>query len=573
MTVIVLLGMNACSDSFLSVDPLGTLSDQTLASAAGAEGLLIGTYSLLDKVGGSGSGNGISSSNWVFGSIAGGDAHKGSTLGDLPDIVSVETFAVNPAVGLFNSEWRVLYDAIQRSNEVLRILALADDMTEAEKTAIAAEARFLRGHFHFEAKKKWNNVPYLDESISYNNGNLNVPNTEDIWPKIEADFSFAADNLPEIQPEIGRANSWAAKAYLAKAYLYQHKFAEAKPLFDDIIANGTNPLGVKYDLVNFHDNFNAATSNNAETVFAVQFSVNDGSNGQNGNRGDRLNGPYNWGPPGGSGFFQPSQSLVNSYRVDANGLPYLDSFNEVDVKNDQGLASTAPFIPDETALDPRLDWTVGRRGIPYLDWGLHPGQAAVREQSSGGPYAPIKTVYYKSQQGVNSDATALYGIYTTISYKIIRFADVLLMAAETEVELGDLARATALVNRVRSRASDPATWVHTYISNSTPELGFTDVPAANYKIGLYPLFTDADYARKAVRFERKLELAMEGHRFFDLVRYGTASEELAAYFEKEKKVHTYLGSAAFEKGKHEYYPIPQTQIDLSLGTLTQNPNY
>ncbi|SEL54844.1 Starch-binding associating with outer membrane [Parapedobacter koreensis] len=574
MSVVTLVGANSCSDNFLKVDPLGTLSDQTLANAAGAEGLLIGAYSLLDKVGGAGSGNGISSSNWVFGSIAGGDAHKGSTLGDVPDIVSVETFASNAAVGLFNSEWRVLYDAIQRSNEVLRILELVNDMTPEEKAQKAAEARFLRGHFHFEAKKKWNNVPYLDESINYNNGNLNVPNTEDIWPKIEADFAFAAENLPATQSAIGRANSWAAKAYLAKTYLYQHKYPEAKPLFDDIIANGTNPLGVKYDLVNFHDNFNAERSNNAETVFAVQFSVNDGSNGQNGNRGDRLNGPYNWGPAGGSGFFQPSQSLVNSFRVDEKGLPYLDDFNAVDVKNDQGIPSTTPFTPDETALDPRLDWTVGRRGVPYLDWGIHPGQAAVREQSTGGPYATIKTVYYKGQEGVYSDATALYGIYTTISYKVIRFADVLLMAAEVEVELGNLQRATDLVNQVRGRMSDPATWVHGYIDNNTPGLGFSDVPAANYKIGLYPTaFPNPEYARKAVRFERKLELAMEGHRFFDLVRYGTVADELTAYWQKEKAVHTYLGSAVFQTGKHEYYPIPQAQIDLSLGTLTPNPNY
>src|SRR5690606_8784118 len=323
----------------------------------------------------------------------------------------------------------------------------------------------------------------------------------------------------------------------------------------------------KYDLINYHYNFNAEYTANAETVFAIKFSVNDGSDGRNGNRGDRLNGPYNWGPSGGSGFYQPSQSLVNSYRVDANGLPFLDNFNDVDVKNDQRLSSTTPFTPDNSPLDPRLDWTVGRRGLPYHDWGIHPGQLAIREQSSGGPYATKKTIYYKSQEGVFSDATALYGIYTTISYNVIRFADVLLMAAEAEVELNNLAEATRLVNLVRQRAARPEGWLNRYVDDSMPALGFSNTPAASYKVGLYPVFNNQDYARKAVRFERKLELAMEGHRFFDLVRYGTVAEELTAFWNKEKAVHTYYGSSKFVKGSNEYFPIPQTQIDLSLGTL------
>lgn len=567
------LHFTSCKKDFLEVPPLASLSEETLATASGVNGLLIGAYSVLDNVGGAGQGNGISSSNWVFGSVAADDAHKGSTLGDIPDIVAIETYTSNAANALFNSKWRILYDGIQRSNDVLRVIEKVTNLSEQERKTIIAEARFLRGHYHFEAKKMWNNVPYLNQDVTYNNQNLNVPNDIDIWPKIEEDFAFASENLPDIQSAPGRANSWAAKAYLAKVYMFQQKFSDARSLYTDIIQNGVTAKGEKYALVNFSDNFNAEFNNGPESVFAVQFSVNDNSDGRNGNRGDRLNGPYNWGPNGGSGFFQPSQSLVNSFRVDENGLPYLDTWNEIDVKNDQGLSSNEPFTPDDTTLDPRLDWTVGRRGIPYLDWGIHPGQDAVREQASAGPYAPLKTIYRKKQEGVLSDGSAQFGIYTAINYMIIRYADVLLMAAEAEAQLGNLNAAMTLVNKIRERSANPSGWVHTYIDPANPEKGFTQTPAANYKIGLYSAFPNKEYALKAIYFERKLELAMEGHRFFDLTRTGEASEVLNKYIEKEKTRRSYYNGAVFTKGKNEYFPIPQSQIDLSGGTLKQNPNY
>lgn len=571
--LLVVLFLGSCKKDFLEVPPLGSLNEKNLANSEGVDRLLTGAYSLLDGVGGAGSGNGISSSNWVFGSIASDEAYKGSTLGDLPDIMPIETYSATPSNSLFNSKWRVLYDAIQRCNDVLRIMALAEDMTAAQKSAVAAEVRFLRGHYHFEAKKMWNQVPYVDETITYAANNLNVPNNKDIWPEIEADFKYAVENLPATQPLPGRANSWAAKAYLSKVYVFQGKFVGAKSLLTEVINSGVTSKGQKYGLIRFPDNFNAAHKNSAESIFAVQFSVNDNADGRNGNRGDRLNGPYNWGPLGGSGFFQPSQSLVNSFRVDENGLPFLDTFNELDVKNDQGLTSIQPFTPDHMPLDPRLDWTVGRRGIPYLDWGNHPGQSAVREQATGGPYAPIKTVYYKSQQGVLSDASAQYGVHTANNYAIIRFSDVLLMAAEAEAQTGDLGRATELVNQVRQRASDPGSWVHKYIDPNAPEKGFSQEPAANYKIGLYPVFGDLAFALKAIRFERKLELAMEGHRFFDLVRSKTAGTELSKYIAKEKTLRAHYSTVTFTEGKNEYFPIPQAQIDLSRAVLQQNPGY
>ena len=563
----------ACKEEFLERAPLGSLDQATLSTPAGVRGVLIGAYSLLNGYGAAGNGFSTAASHWVFGGVVSDDAYKGSDPGDQADIVSIETYSANAANPYFNSYWTFLYAAIQRSNDVLRVMADVKELSDVDKKVISAETRFLRAHYHFLAKRMFNMVPYVDETITYAAGNVKVPNDKDIWPMIEADLKFAVANLPATQPAVGRANSWAAKAYLAKVLMYQKKFGEAKPIFDDVIANGLTASGKKYDLVNFASNFNPETKNSAETVFAVQTSVNDNSNGNKGNWGDVLNFPYNGGPGGCCGFYQPSQSLVNSYRVDENGLPFLDTFNSTSVKSDQGLKSSDPFTPETATLDPRLDLTVGRRGIPYLDWGAHPGNNWVRDQSFGGPYAPLKNVYAKRQQASLTDKSFWSTGIVANNYNIIRFADVLLMSAEAEVEVGSLDKAKDLVNRVRSRAAMPSGWVTKYVDPNSPEKGFTTTPAANYKIGLYPSFTSKDMARKAVRFERKLELAMEGHRFFDLVRYGTAAEELNAYVAVEKSRRSYLNGATFTKGKNEYFPVPREQIDLSNGTLKQIPGY
>lgn len=398
------------------------------------------------------------------------------------------------------------------------------------------------------------------------NPKVNVPNDQDVWPKIEADLQFAYDNLPVTQAAVGRANKWSAGAMLGKCLLFQKKYPEAKVVLEQVYLNGTNPLGIKYGLLDrYQDNFNAATKNNKESVFAVQSSINDGAGGANGNYGDVLNAPYG-GPFDCCGFFQPSQDLVNSYKVDANtGLPDFDNYNKNPVTSDEGVAADAPFTPYQGTLDSRLEWTVGRRGIPYLDYGPHQGIAWQRDQAYSGPYNTKKNVYYKEQKGKLTDASFWASTVTAINYNVIRFADVILWLAECEVEAGDLNKARAYVNEIRARAAKPESLVY---SDSTT------TPAANYKVSLYTTaWADQIEARKAVHFERKLELAMEGHRFFDLVRWGEAEQTLNKYLEYENTLRLYLKGSHFTPNKNEYFPIPQRQIDLSNQVLKQNPNY
>ena len=575
----------ACKKSFLAVPLQGALTPDLVANRIAVNGLLIGAYSLLDGEGSNaGTNNGpwaTSSSNWVYGSVAGGDAHKGSDAGDQNLITSIETWNCSPSNGYINQLWQQRYDGVQRANEVLRVMRLAKDMSPADTLEVSSEARFLRAHYHFELRKNFGMVQWVDESQTYVKANFNTPNLE-ILPMIAADFAYAYANLPETQSSVGRCNKWAAASYLGKVYMFQKKFTEAKALFTTIIENGKTSGGAKYQLTkHFADNFNPSTKNSSESVFAVQMNVNDGTGGANANQGDALNFPYGGGAQTGCcGFFQPSYSFANSFKVDVNGLPLLDgSYNKIDLKNDLGLKSSDPFRPDSTiALDPRLDWTVGRRGIPFLDWGIMAGANWIRLQSFAGPYEGMKHMFYKSQVGVFTDASGWTNGFTANNYNLLRFADVLLLAAEAEVEVGSLETARTYVNMVRSRAADTTGFVYQYKNGVDASKGYSNIPAANYKVGLYLTFPSPDYARTAIRFERKIELGMEGHRFYDITRWGIGGTELNAYAAHElASGYASMNTAKYTTNMSEVLPIPQAQIDLGQvagkSILTQNPGY
>lgn len=540
-----------------------------MANPQGVDLLLTGAYSLLDGWRNNIGGNqfAVGGDNWWFDVIS-DDAHKGSTDGDQIELLQIETNDWQTSNDYFRGKFRALYAGVNRANAVLSVIAGIDQSTllPADVAAITsqeAEARFLRGHFYFELTKIWGNVSIVSVE-NYAALEFNQPNNGPAWEQIEADFQFAIENLPATradQSDPGRPTQIVARAYLGKAHLYQSDWAQALTELTAVINSGEYSLNAEY-----LDNFNAAGENGPESIFAIQFAADAGQS-FNGNRGGTLNFPG--GGPFGSccGFYQPTIDLANAFRVDADGLPLFDAYNDDDFLNDYNISSEEAFTPDTTTpVDPRLDYTVGRRGIDYNGFGEHVGKDWIRANFSdiSGPYLPKKNVYQASEIGT-SQGTGNWGQqHSGLNYNIIRYADVLLMAAEAAVETGDLATALNYVNQVRDRAAN--TSVVQAIDGSGP--------AANYQVGTYTSFPDASFARDAVRFERRVELGMEGHRLFDLRRWGVTTTVLPEYYANETRTITNFGPKVNAyQSQFDLLPIPLTSIDLSNGILQQNPGY
>ncbi|KAA2218656.1 MULTISPECIES: RagB/SusD family nutrient uptake outer membrane protein [Maribacter] len=564
-----------CSDDYLNREPEGRFSEGDVATPEGVEGLLIATYTMVPGGGLTGQTWHNDIHNWVF-NIASDDALKGTDAGDQPEQSFIEAYDFQAFNVHIRDKWRGLYKGVAGANNVINTLALVEEgITDERRAQIVAEARFLRGLFHFEARKMWRMPVYISEENFVLNDleSTKIPNDREIWPLIEADFEAAAAVLPDTQGDVGRPTSWAAKAFLAKAKMYQGwddngvantaKLGEAKIILDDIIDNGPFQLVDK-----FEDNFLVATRNNAESIFEVQYAINSAT-GDAANRGIGLAHPYT-DPWGCCGFYQVSQNLVNAYQTE-NGLPLLETFDDTDVSPDTNADGSSVVT---TTLDPRVDHTVGRPGILYKGFKIYQTDF-VRDLSYAGPWFSMKHVAEPEAFGQGG-----WQNLSANNYRIMRLSMIYLWLAEAEVELGNLERARELVNAIRSRAANPEGFVPNAIqgverNDFTIEEG---TPAANYDIATYDdPWTDQDLARQAVRFETRLEFAMEGHRFFDLQRWGVSAEVLNAYIASESQHRAYLQGRSFTAGKHEFFPIPLEAIDRSAldgqPTLTQDPAY
>ena len=574
MILAVIVVFSACKKDFLDSKPKAKLSDELLNTPEGIEGLCIAAYAALAGPDGQGV-HDRPTTNWIYGDVRAETAYKGGGgVGDLGEFNAFETFTgVFPTFGVLDGKWFDLYRSVQRANSAIKRLNAVTEDAVPLKNVRLGEMRFLRAHYYFELSRLFNRIPYFDENVETVDY-VKISNTEftrdQILEKIANEFAAAADLLPVSQPEAGRATKYAAKAYQAKVTLYRaykqnddNLFAStdaallnnALTLCNEVINNGGYSL-----LDDFQKLSQAEYDNSKESVFAVQYSIGDGTTNGRINWSNLLNAPR--GPAyGGDGFFQPSQNLVNSYKTDANGIPMPDTYNSSDIMTvADGLANN---------VDPRLDFTVGRIGVRWKNYTASAYAANwAREPATYGSYHNKKALVSPESpfmvKGFPWGGSAL-------NWTIIRYADVLLWKAEALIELNRQDEAYPLINQVRTRAKNSK-----YVL-AFPNVNATDY-AAKYTIDTYQPGINCswtnDYARKALRFERKLELALEGERFFDLVRWGIADQVLnTEYFPKEKVLRTYLMNAKFVKGRDEYFPIPQSQINFSGGLYKQNPNY
>ena len=574
------LTLYGCKD-FLNSNaaPQGTLDEGTLRTLAGVEGTLIATYRQLDCTTSSGAW-GCAVSNWAFGSATSDDAYKGSEATDQPPVDQLEEFhwSTPDAQGYINDKWRAMYEGVVRANSTLRLLeqvqAASPGTIPAEDAAgIKGEALFLRAHYHFEAWRMWGNIPYYRETDE------DFRKANETKAQVATDLIKDLDDAIALLPttprhgEVGRATKWTAKAYKGRVQMYAGNFAGALTTLREIQASGPYALETSYDKVwtGFKDQ-----ENGKETIFAYQASVNDGQpDGQNSNFGERLNFPHSGSPFGCCGFHQPSQNLVNFFRVNAAGLPLALTDANWNANNNN-FTSADNTVP----VDPRLDWTVGRDGVPFKDWGPH-DQGWIRSPAYGGNYSPKKNVHEKAS-GAQSTVGWTNTQLNSVNIHIFRYADLLLMLAEAEAEAGSPENARAIVNQIRARAAVKVQGPGTDRTTMAVPINDPSITWATYRVGQYTTPWDQATARTAVRYERRLELAMEGQRFFDLRRWGIADQVLNAYLNgvgggAEKTRRAQLASAETFVQKHYLYPIPDLQIQLSTvggtSTLQQNPGW
>lgn len=559
----LLLSLVGC-DSFLDESPKGSADSDDLNDAQNIEKMVIAAYSSL------GNDNYQEGMNalWPYGDLRSGDAYKGGAgPGDVGDFNTFETFVyMRDDVNYLDLKWYSEYIAIARANDALaRIMATSDEAYPKKKIR-EAEMRFLRAHYYFELKILFKQMPWVDENDKQEDY-ITISNVEytdrQLWEMIIAEFRYAAETLPDTNDDLARANKGMAKAYLAKALLYaayeqdeKHNVVNIDHAKLEEVVRLCSELSSRYSLApDFANNFLCETENGPESIFAVQFSHNDGTLRGRLDWGAMLNYPMN--PEYGCcGFHQPTQNLVNAFQTDEKGLPLFDTFNTHSLETADDVL--------QTPVDPRLMHTVAIPGAPYkYDPEFIFDTSWTRQASTYGNFMSMKETVLPD---CPCFAFAAPFMSSSKNRDIIRYDDVLLWQAEALIELGRQEEALPLINQIRSRAA----------ASTAKLIDVQGDPTGRFQIAAYqpgvncPAWTQ-DFARKALRFERRLEFAEEGYRFFDLVRWGIAAETVNEYLAVEKtRRSSYLSEAKFTKNRDEYFPIPKNQINFSKKLYQQN---
>ncbi len=600
------LSLASCGDSFLELDPAGSVSEGTLTTAEGVDYVLTGAYASMYNMTQAQWMGGASPSNWTFGDIAGADANKGSQSTDQPDLTQLEIFAFSSSNSYLLSKWNAAFEGIKRANNALSIAKKLGDALP-NKDQVEGQALFIKSFWNFEAIRVFGAAfPYVSLDAYEASTDPDITNVNEsgdyvfIWSKVEADLKEAIDKLPATwsEGEYGRATSWMAKALLAKLYLYWSSpyvdgatmngnadhWADCRELLNDIMNNGVDAKGQRYKLADsYAELFNAATSDwTGESVFDIQATIS-------GTQTDTNTQNHSWaiGLPGASGvggwgFYQPTYNFVNTFIVDENGLPAADYAGREPLSHKEGSEIVSDLT---TYTDPRIEECIGRFGVPFLDYGVPVTANAaswVRDTSNGGVYMNKKNQPFISDRGSTSESTV--SVSSAKNYHCIRYAEILLMRAEVAIHDGELATAQELINQVRKRAANSVPMaadneVYYAAADMDTPTGYTlDDKAngrtvtgtvANYRIGLYTTPFTQETATTALRREYRAEFGMEGHHWFDLARWGVAAEELNKFRDYENQYINKYTNPYNEKWVT--YPVPLTELQTAAGRFVQTP--
>ena len=562
LTVLALVGTTSCSDFLDDQKPQGVLDSDMVKDPSNVDNLVISAYAVFTTAEDINS----SFSMWNF-DVRSDDAYKGgngTSDGDVFHQLEIEQGVLTTNWNI-NDMWVRLYNCISRVNSAISVLETTSDSYQLKAQRLG-EMKFLRAYAHFLLKRLYKNIPFImDANLKQEDYNT-LSNTEftndEGWQQIINDVEYAYSVLPLKQTDKGRPSKAAAAAFLTKVYLYK-AYRQDDPKTNEVtsinredllkVIEYSNPdiySAGGFDLEpDFHNNFRPETQyeNGVESIWAMQYSINDGTKYGN------LNWSYGLIVPnipgvtdGGCDFYKPSQNLVNAYRTDADGHPFIDTFNN----KDYDLTQDA---------DPRLFLTVGLTGLPYEFNSKYMMDASSTWSRSNGLYG----YYVTLKQNVDPDCGYLVkGSWwgTPMNRIVFRYADVLLERAEAYAQLNETGEAIKLVNKIRLRAKQSTGMIANYPSDY----------GVKFNISTYNGSYSQEDALKIVKMERRLEMGMESERFFDLVRWGEAEKVLNKYFAEETNNCSIYGDAHFTADKNEYLPIPFSQVAASDGHYTQN---